>query len=752
MTVFQPGMAIGKPLSRVDGHAKVTGAARYAAEFSPPGLLHGYVVSSAIAKGRIRSIDTSVAKAVPGVVEVFTHENRPPTARSDSKWQDQVAPPGSPFRPLDSDRLIYSGQPIALVVAEDLETARFAASLLEIDYDAEQAVTDIDAERDKAYEPPKKRSPSMAAAAQRGDADKALSQAPVSIVHEYRTPIEYHNPMECHGSTAVWQSDGSLVVYDKTQGAPNSRDYVCNIFELPKDRVRVYSPFVGGAFGSGLRPQYQLFLAVMAALELKRPVRVALTRQQMFTHGYRPETIQTLSLGATQDGTLTAIKHASIANTSRFEDYQENIVNWSGALYRCDNSLLSSELVQLDLYTPCDMRAPGGAVGVYALECAMDELSYAVGLDPLELRIKNYSELDQNEDKPFSSKALKDCYYRGAERFGWSKRQAEPRSMREGRELIGYGMATGIWEAMRQKTSARAALSPDGVLTVSSATADIGTGTYTILAQIGADLLGLPVERVKVEIGDSALPPAPVEGGSWTAASAGSAVMEACDGVRQQLLKRAGAAKGSVFKDAKLEDVLFENGAIMLKADRSQSVALADLLRGINQPIEAEIASAPDKKVEKRFSHYTHSAIFAEVRLDEELGMLRVARVVNAVAAGRILNPKTAASQIMGAVVGGIGMALEEETAIDHHYGRPITHNLADYHVPVNADVYEIDVLFVDEQEAYLNPLGVKGVGEIGIVGTAAAIANAVYHATGRRVRDLPITIDKLLGLTSVKS
>ena len=739
--------SIGKPVSRVDGPAKVTGAAKYAAEYHVPNLAHGFVVSSAIAKGRIKSIDRTAALAVPGAIEVFAHDNRPSVASSHEKYSDEAASPGLPFRPLYDDQVLYAGQPIALVIAEEFEIARFAATLVDIQYEPEEAITDIDTQIDKAFEPPKKRLPGWDPPP-RGDVDKALSRAPIHIQHQYRTPIEHHNPMENFGSTAIWEGDGRLTVYDKTQGAPNCHKYLCNVFGLAKDKVRVLSPYVGGAFGVGLRPNYQLFMAVLGAIGLERSVRVALTRQQMFSLGYRPQTIHTLTLGTEEDGSLLAVKHESIANTSRFENYQEPTVNWSGALYHCDHSTVSAKLTQIDLFTPCDMRAPGGAVGMYALESAMDELSYAIGIDPLELRLKNYSEMDQNENKPFTSKALKDCYYQGAERFGWSKRKLEPRSMREGRELVGYGMATGIWEAFRVPTSARAILAPDGTLEIGCATADIGTGTYTILTQIGAEMLGLPLDKVKVKIGDSDLPFAPVEGGSWTAASAGSAVMEACNGVRKELLKRAGKINDSPLRDAELVDVTLVDGEMRMRGDSSRRLSLADVLRGISEPIKSEVTSMPDRKVLQRYSSYAHSAVFVEVRLDEELGMLRVMRAVSAVAAGRILNAMTARSQIMGAVVGGIGMALHEETVIDHQYGRFINHNFAEYHVPVNADVHDIEVIFVDEREAHLNPLGVKGIGEIGIVGTAAAIANAVYHATGVRVRDLPITIDKLLGLT----
>ena len=739
--------SIGKPVSRVDGQAKVTGQAKYAAEFNVQDLAHGFVVSSAIAKGRIKRIDRSAALAVPGVIEVLAHDNRPSVASSHEKYTDEVAAPGSPFRPLYDDKILFAGQPIALVVAEEFEIARYAATLVGIEYEAEVAITDLDTQIDKAFEPPVKRVPGWNPSP-RGDVDRALPRAPIRIGHEYRTPIEHHNPMENFGSTAVWEGSGRLTVYDKTQGAPNCHKYLCNVFGLAKDTVRVLSPYVGGAFGLGLRPNYQLFMAVLAAIGLKRSVKVTLTRQQMFTLGHRPQTIQTVTLGAESDGSLLALRHDVVANTSHFEDYQEPTVVWSGALYHCDDSAVSAKLARIDLFTPCDMRAPGGAVGVYALESGMDELSYAVGIDPLELRLKNYSEMDQNEDRPFTSKALKDCYYRGAERFGWSNRKPEPRSMREGHELVGYGMATGIWEAMQMPTSARVLLAPDGTLEIHCATADIGTGTYTILTQIGAEMLGLPLQKVRVKIGDSDLPAAPVEGGSWTAASAGSAVMMACDGIRKKLLERASKIKNAPLEGAELADVVMAGSEIRMRGDPSRAVSLTDVLLGLNEPIASEFTWVPDRKVSERYSHYAHSAVFAEVRLDEELGMLRVARIVSAVAAGRILNPKTARSQIMGAVVGGIGMALHEESVIDHRYGRFLNHSFAEYHVPVNADVHDIEVIFVEERETHLNPLGVKGIGEIGIVGTAAAIANAVYHATGVRVRNLPITIDKLLGLT----
>lgn len=737
---------IGSPRSRVDGPAKVTGAAQYAAEFEAPDLAHGYVVSSAVARGRIARIDAAAAEAVPGVIKVYTHENRPSTAWFSHNYRDQVAPPGTPFRPLYSDEILYSGQPVALVVAEDFEIARYAASLVRVDYEAAAHETDLRLVRAKSYDPPKKRSGITPPPKPRRDAMKAYSEAPVRVWGEYAIATEHHNPMEPHASTVIWEGDGKITVHDKIQGVMNSQGYIANVFGLAKDDVRVISPFVGGGFGSGLRPQYQLFLAVMAALDLERSVRVELTRSQMFTFVHRPETINTVGLGANPDGTLLALKHDAVGVTSRFEDYQEVVVNWSGLLYHAESVELTYKIAQVDTYTPGDMRAPGAPLGTFAIESAMDELAYAAGIDPIELRLRNYTEKDENENKSYTSKELRACYRLGAERFGWSQRNPEPRSMREGRELIGWGMASGVWEAQMTKTSARAVLTVDGKLEVATATADIGTGTYTILTQIGADALGLPMEDVTARIADSSLPKSPVEGGSWTAASAGSAVDAACRKVREELFGYARKMNASPLADATIDQVTFANGHMTLTADPSRFVTIEAAMRagGVDR-IEAEETASPSKIDQMRYSAYTHSAVFAEVRVDEELGVVRVARVVNAVAAGRILNPKTARSQVLGGVVWGIGMALHEETFMDHNLGRFMNHNYAEYHVPVNADIHDIDVIFVDEHDDKASPIGVKGLGEIGIVGTAAAIANAIYHATGKRIRDLPITIDKIL-------
>ncbi|WP_201840186.1 xanthine dehydrogenase family protein molybdopterin-binding subunit [Microvirga zambiensis] len=737
---------IGTPQNRVDGRAKVTGQAQYAAEFDTPDLAFGVVISSSIAKGRIASIEAEAALAVPGVLDVITHKNRPRTAWLDRSFRDEVAPPGSPFRPLYDEEIKYSGQPVALVVAEDFETAVYAASLVDIAYEVETHMTDLDIARREAYVPPKKRGGVKPPPSPTGDAEGAFAQAPVKVHGEYRIAVEHHNPMEMQASTVVYGQDGTLTIHDKTQGAQNSQGYVANVFGLSKDKVRVISPFVGGAFGLCLRPQYQLFLAVLAALELRRSVRVVLTRDQMFTVGYRPMAIQTISLGANPDGKLQSIVHDAVQTTSMFEDYQEAIVNWSNLLYHCDNVKLTYQLAQVDTYTPCDMRAPGAATGVTALETAMDELAYAVGIDPIELRLRNYTETDETEGKSYTSKELRACYQLGAERFGWSKRNPEPRSMREGRELVGWGMATGVWEAMLAKTAARAMLTLDGRLEVSCATADIGTGTYTILTQIAAETMGLRMEDVTAKIGDSSLPRSPVEGGSWTAASAGTAVQKACQSVREQLFKFARQMDSSPLANASIEQVAFAEGEIRLLNDSTARVTFAAAMQaGGVERVEAEEKSSPSFLDAARYSGYTHSAIFAEVKVDEELGVVRVTRIVNAVAAGTILNPKTARSQVMGGVVFGIGMALAEESMLDHNLGRFMNHNFGEYHVPVNADIYDIDVIFVSEHEDKLNPMGIKGLGEIGIVGTAAAIGNAIYHATGKRVREFPITLDKLL-------
>jgi xanthine dehydrogenase YagR molybdenum-binding subunit len=730
---------IGTSTSRIDGHAKVTGAAKYASEHNVEGLAYAAVVTSTIAKGRIARIDTSEALRVEGVLDVLTHENRPPMARSTSPYKDDVAPAqGTPLRPLYDDKILFNRQPIALVLAEEWEIARFAASLVRVEYKPEPFATDLFAERDKAVKVEKPEKP-------RGKADKAFAAAPVRHEAEYFIPIEHHNPMELYASTAVWEDGGKLTVYDKTQGVQNVQQYLCGIFNMEPDDVRVLSPYMGGGFGSGLRPQYQVVLAVLGAKALQRSVRLVLTRQQMYGLSYRPASIERLALGAKRDGTLDAITHEAIAVTSSYEDFSRNDTGWSGLLYKSEHAKYGHRLARLDLPTPSDMRAPGAATGVHGLECAMDELAVALKLDPLELRLRSYSDRDQHSGIPYTSKKLRECYRQGAEAFGWHKRNPEPRSMRDGTELVGWGMASGVWEALQMPTAARILLTANGHAEVACSFSDIGTGTYTIAAQVAADELGLPLDNITVKLGDSSLPQAPVEGGSWGAASVAHAIAKTAGDVRTELLRAAKTMPNSPFAAAKPESVALFDGKLVDAKDHGRAVSIADVMRhGRLDRIERE--STNSFKEDNSHARNTHSAIFAEVKIDEELGVIRVTRVVGAVAAGRILNTKTARSQILGGVVWGIGMALHEETLIDHAFGRIMNANIAEYHMPVNADIHDIEVIFVEEPDELINPMGIKGVGEIGIVGVAAAIANAIYHATGKRVRDLPITLDKVMG------
>ncbi|MCQ2995962.1 xanthine dehydrogenase family protein molybdopterin-binding subunit [Pseudomonas syringae] len=725
---------LGQALDRVDGKLKVTGQARYAGEYPETGLLHGSVVSSTIARGRVTHIDITEALRVPGVVMVLDHKNRPKLASYDENYEDADSADGSPFRPLYNDRVLYSGQPLALVVAETLELAHYAGSLVRIEYLVEAHETDLLEVQGDSYDAPAE------LPAPRGDFQAGFANSALTVDAHYSTPVEHHNPMEPHASTVFYKDDGSLQVHDKTQGPQNCQDYLHNVFGIAKDKIQVLAAFVGGAFGSGLRPQYQLPLAVMAALELKRSVRVTLTRQQMFTFGYRPRTLQHLRLGAAADGRLLAVGHGAIGQTSRFEDFSEHVVEWSGMLYKCDNVELTYKLAPLDVYTPLDMRAPGAALGLIGLECAMDELAIALAMDPVQLRQVNFADRNGNEDKPYSSKQLRACYTQGADRFGWSQRNPEPRSMREGRQLIGWGMAGGVWEAMQMKASAKAHIDAQGKLTVSSATTDIGTGTYTAMTQIAAEAAGVAVDDTTFVLGDSSLPTAPLQGGSFTVSSVGTAVQQASKALREKLFTAAGQIDAKFFA-AKVEQMTVADGYVSLGDHR---LALSEVLSSWPDGLQVEVDAEPDAKREG-YSTATHSAVFVEVQVDEDLGTIRVSRVVSAVAAGRVVNPKMARSQILGGVVWGLGMALQEETQSDHKLGRFMNHSLAEYHIPVNADINDIDVIFVEENDEIVNALGSKGVGEIGIVGVAAAVANAIYHATGKRVRDFPITLDKVL-------
>jgi xanthine dehydrogenase YagR molybdenum-binding subunit len=738
------GRYIGKEMSRVDGVAKVTGKAKYAAEFQVPNVAYGFIVTGTVAKGRITAIDTRAAEAAPGVVRVFTHLNAP---RLGPKKSTEPAPPRAnqperdkSFRALQSDRIYFNQQPVALVVAETYEQARYAARLVKVSYLAERHETDTEAARERARVPEEDPPPKP-----RGNPREAMRTAPVKVEAEYRIPIEHHNPMEPHAAIAFWEGD-RLTIFDKTQGVYGVRRHLASSFDVPPANVTVVAPFVGGAFGSSLRPNYYPALTAMAARELRRPVKVVYTRRQMFTgHGYRPYTIQNVALGAERSGKLTAMIHEAVHNTSSFEEFSDGTTNFTRQLYACPNLDTPLRITDTDLNTPTWMRAPGAVSGMFALECALDELAYALKMDPLQLRLVNYAEVDPDSGKPFSSKALRECYRLGAEKFGWSRRSFEPRSMRDGRLLVGWGMATGVWGAWQNPASAKVTLNADSTARVSTAATDIGPGTYTVVTIIAAEFLGLAPERVSIELGESRFPVAPSQGGSTMTASVGTAVRGAALAIGGRLLALANKAPASPLQGAAESDVEMLDGRLRLRSDPSRSVAIADVMRrsGLTELTET-FASRPSPEREN-YATLAHGAQFVEVKVDPDLGTVRVTRAIEVTACGKIINPKASHSQEIGGVVWGIGMALQEATEIDHRYGRIMNPSLQHYHVPVNADIQAIETLFVEEDDTIVNPLGVKGMGELGMVGIPAAIANAVFHATGRRVRELPITPDQLL-------
>ncbi|MBA3334835.1 MAG: xanthine dehydrogenase family protein molybdopterin-binding subunit [Acidobacteria bacterium] len=734
---------IGKEMSRVDGVAKVTGRAKYAAEFQVPNIAYGFIVQSSIAKGLITAIDTAEAEKQTGVIHVFTHENAPKPGQpkgTEAKPQTGGREPDKSFRALQSNQIFFNMQPVALVLAETFEQARHAARLVKVAYKTEKPSTDFENSLERAFVPNPERAPK-----ERGKAAQAMKSAPVKIEAEYTIPIEHHNPMEPHGAIAFWEND-KLTIFDKTQGVYTVRRHLANSFAISEEMVNVVSPFVGGAFGSSLRANYYPWLAAMAAQILKRPVKLIYTRQQMYTgNGYRPRSWQKVALGASREGKLQSIVHEAANNSSTTEDYLENINNFTRSIYACPNVDTPQKIVKTDLATPCAMRAPGAVSGMFALECAMDELAYALKIDPLELRLINYTDLNPDNNKPYSSKALRECYQLASEKFGWKNRKFEPRSMRDGRLLVGWGTATGTWGAFLQSATVKIVYKADGTAHITSAASDIGPGTYTVITMIAAEHLGLPAERVKFELGDSKFPRAPSQGGSWTTASVGTATFEAANNIRQKLFDLANKDANSPFKTNKVEDVEMLDGKLQHRNDAANSVNIAELMRKNNLTEIVEIHESKVSPERQKYATAAHGAQFVEVKVDPDLGIVRVTRVVEATACGKIMNPKTSHSQEIGGVVWGIGMALTEATEIDHRFGRIMNPNLQHYHVPVNADVLDIETMFVEEEDKIVNPLGVKGMGELGMVGIPAAIANAVFHATGKRIRDLPITPDKLL-------
>jgi len=751
--------AIGKPIDRADGHLKVTGGARYAAEFPARDVAYAAMVRSSIARGTITNLDVTAAEKAPGVLGVFSHLQPLPWRDTDAFADDEKLRGSSAMstRPLSTTEVRYNGQYIAMVVADSLEHARYGASLIRVTYNvpapdeelkpgATQAdrppvylpkeITRSEVPKEVRNNPPERR---------RGDAESAFASADIQLDRTYTTPWETHNPMEPHATIAEWDGD-QLTVHDATQNVTGVRKMLAKAFEIPEANVRVICKYVGGAFGCKGLAWPHVPLTVAAAKAVRRPVKLALERHEMFTEiGYRSPTIQRVALGANRDGQLVSIIHSGFSQESIKDPYAEPFTSPTATMYEAENLLLSQKVIRLNIVRPTFMRAPGEVTGMFALECAMDELAHELDMDPITLRLKNYAEVDPLDRLPFSSKSLKECYTVAIEKSGWAKRNPKPGSMRQGRLLVGFGMAGSTYPVNRSGAAAKLTFFPDGRVLAQSATHDLGTGTYTVMAQVLAELLGIPTQQVAFDLGDTQFPVAPVAGGSQSVNSVGAAVKAAVDAAKTKLLALAKTQGGSPLKDANEDQIEFLGGRLSLRGDTTKGETLADILsrNGLDKLEVTADAKPGDEK--KKFAMHAFGAHICEVRVDPDLGTVRVVRWTCAHACGRVLNAKTTHSQIMGGAIMGIGMALMEETRIDERWGRIITDDLADYHVPVHADVPDFDSHLVEEVDPHTNPLGTKGIGEIGITGAAAAVANAVFHATGKRIRDLPITPDKLL-------
>jgi xanthine dehydrogenase YagR molybdenum-binding subunit len=699
-------------------------------------------VTSTIASGRISAIDSAAAEKMPGVLAVLTHRNAP---RLPAGGSAAAGPPaaGRVLNLLQDDKVNYNRQPIALVVADTLEHAADAARRVRVRYQAERATTDFEEAKQQRVIPEKAKD--GPADTSRGNLADGIAAGAAQIDVSYRTPMEHHNPMEPHATIAVWERD-RLTLYDSTQYVAGDRNTVARTLGLTPDKVRVICPYVGGGFGCKGSTWSHVVLAAMAARRVGRPVKLVLERPQMFGPvGGRPNTEQRMLLAAAKDGALTAMRHNVVASTSFQEDWLEASAVVSRRMYAVPNQQTTHRLARLNIGTPTFMRAPGEATGTFALECAMDELAYELKVDPIQLRLRNYAARDPEKNKPWSSNALGECYRIGAERFGWARRDPRPLAMRDGNTLVGMGMACATYPVNRSAARASARILPDGSAVVQSGTQDLGTGTYTVMTQVAADALGLPVDKVRFELGDTALPPAPVSGGSQTVASVAPAVQAAAEAVADKLVALAIADRRSPLAGAARDDVSMENGWLFLhSAPERREPYAAVVARNGGRAVEASADARPEGEKEA-YSMHSFGAVFAEVHVDADLGEIRVPRIVAAYGVGQLLNEKTGRSQLMGGVVWGVSMALMEQSEYDLRYGRVVNANLAEYLVPVNADIGAIDIVVVPEKDMHVNPLGAKGIGEIGIIGVAAAIANAVYHATGKRVRDLPITLDKLL-------
>lgn len=733
--------AIGKPISRFDGRLKVTGKARYTADIPIAEALHAAIVSSTIANGRILSLDTSAAENAAGVVAVFTHRNMPRMNPTPKPWS-HLHPHGQSYLPLQDDRILYADQPIALVVAKTLDQATYAGTLIKAEYEAQSPVIFGPQSPKDAVDPPQFLWP---VASSVGDADKAIAKAEVRIEQTYTTSDRHHNPMEPHATTAVWDANGELTLYETTQHIFGTRELVSIVLGVPLAKINVISHFLGGGFGCKGYVWPHTLLAALAAKVLNQPVSMQLTRAQLYSMvGHQPASIQTIALGATREGKLTGIRHESISPTSVFDNYIEYAALCPRSLWAATGGISTNhKIVHVNRNTPTALRAPHEALGHFALESALDELAYTTGVDPVALRLRNDTEIDPDTGRPFSTRAMHKCLKMGAAHFGWDRRKPEPRSMRDGRYLIGQGMAGAIYTHWRWPAQARVTLSRDGSALVEAGTHDLGTGTYTVLQQVAADTLGLPPEKVTVRLGDTRLPTSHASIGSATAANAGGSVMLAAKAARDKAIALARTGRDTPFTDLSDDDVIVHDGKLMVPT-KNLSITYAELLarndlssltgEGIYDPI----AEGP-KAV------FSFSAVFAEVRVDPELGLVRLNRFVGAYDCGQVVNPKTARSQAIGGIIWGVGHALLEKSETDPSTGRTLNRNFSGYLVPTSADIPELDVLFVGEFDGEASPIGAKGLGELTSVSVAPAIANAVYHATGRRIRHLPITVEDLL-------
>lgn len=736
---------LGAAISREDGFRKVTGTARYAAEHPIKNVTHAIAIQSTIANGRILHIDSSAAEKSPGFLGIIHHGNAPKLFRPTNDFMSATKP-GEIRVVFEDDKVYYAGQYVALVIAETLQQAQHAASLVKIHYQANPPIVETEEAMNTIYDPSEFFGEKLTA--KRGDPEGAYQNAALKHEAMYTTPIEHHNPMEPSASIAEWNGD-DLTLYETTQWVVGARNTVAETLGVPQEMVHIISPFIGGGFGCKGFIWPHSVLSAIAARKVGRPVKLNLTRKQMFSScGHRSETRQKISLGANADGKLTAIKHDTLVQTSPVDEFIESCGVTTRFLYSCPNVAVAHHAVRVNIATPTPMRAPGENPGTYALESAMDELAYKLKMDPVQLRITNYADKNEQTGQPWSSKYLKECYQVAGEKFGWAKRNPEPRSMRDGNYLVGWGMATATYPGQRNPGAAKVRILQDGSARVLSATQDMGGGTYTTMVQTVSDATGIPVNRVHSELGDSNMPPAPVSGGSMTTASVLPAVRQAARNALKKLAQTAIADENSVFHGKKEEEVAAENGHVFLKGSNPESgMTYGQVLANKMQAaVEGEAFVSPGDE-RKKYAFQSFGAQFVEVKVDPEIARVRVSRVVSAFDVGKIINAKTARSQAYSGIIMGIGMALMEHTVYDHRDGSIITSNLADYAVPLNADVHSIEANFIDKPDPYIDQqgIGARGLGEITITGIAAAIANAVYHATGRRVRELPITPEKLL-------